>query len=192
MMRSKRFGGMRRSSVGRPSRTWVGIDGQFAMAGVTATTANTLVQLQAPADLSNLTSDPPEDMTVLRIRGSFACTISTTGDWVLAMTVQDTTWTPGATFTVDSDKRIIWSRSFSALGAVIHAWNPPGWLSWDTAGTRVLAGQVGMTDVDVSPNVKIGCGQALFLVAYEEGGASTLTVASYEMRMLFQRSGRPR
>lgn len=186
----KRF--VPRRPVARPSRTWAGVSGQFVMAGVTATTANALLQLQAPADLSNLTADPPEDLTLLRIRGSFILQLSTTADWTLALTVQDTTWTPGATFLVDADKRILWSRSFSASGAVIHVWNPPGWLSWDTAGTRQLAGQVGVTDLDISPKVKVQCGQALFLVAYENSGAATLTVASTDMRVLFQRSGRPR
>lgn len=173
-------------SASRPTRTWVGVSGQFAMAGATATTAGTLIQLQAPADLSNLTSDPPEDVTVLRMRGSFVLALSTAGSWTLALLVQDTTWTPG-TFLADSDKRMLWTETFNVAEA--STWRPG--LFTNAAGST-FPDYPGKTFLDIAPKVRIEPGKALFLVAYENTGTATLDISCQEMRVLFQRSPRRR
>lgn len=170
----------------RPSRLWTGVQAQFA-ASVTATTAIPLIQLQAPASLASLTSDPPEDLTVLRMVGSFLVSMAGAGVWTLALTVADVTWTPGANLLVDADKRLLWIRTFDNEVAAAYAWIPPGYL---TVNNTVVAGQVGVTDLDISPKVKIEAGKALYLVVYEEAGATTLTVSSTNMRCLLQRTGR--
>lgn len=192
-MRSKRYGRSLGRSVGRPSRTWADVSDQWNTGGaVSATTATTVISLQAPSSLASLTSDPPEDMTLLRIVGNFAVTISTTGEWQLAMLVQDTTWTPASNFTTDGDKRMLWSRAFQAGAAVAHSWFPPGYLAADLGAGNFYAGQMGSCNVDIKPMVKLEPGKALFLVAYEEAGASAITVASSNMRVLYQRSPRRR
>lgn len=188
---SKRAGSRRYAgrAPARPSRVWADVSTQFAL-DVTATGTATLLQLQAPSDLSNLTADPPEDLTVLRIRGSFNCRLSGTANWTLALLVQDTSWTPSSTFTADADKRVLWSRTFDALSNVIHEWRAPGYLMFDTAGTVQLVSQPDVTMLDISPKVRIEAGKALYLVAYENSGAAGLQVGSEEMRVLFQRTGR--
>lgn len=184
---SRRYAGR---AVARPSRVWVDVAGQFALTGVSATTAVVLVQLQAPSDLSNLTADPPEDLTVLRMRGSFACSMGGPGSWTLALLVQDTSWTPSSGFSADADKRVLWARSFTTTAAVTHRWEPPGYMTWDPVGTPQVVSAMGVTELDISPKVKVEAGKALYLVAYENSGATTMSVASTEMRLLFQRSGR--
>lgn len=191
----KRYRGRSRAAGARPSRTWASVAGSFGLNAVTTTTSATLIQMQAPTDLSNLTSDPPEDITLLRIRGSFTCLLSSitvSSWWTLALLVQDTTWTPASTFATDADKRILWSRDFYAGTAVSHLWGPPGQLLYDLAGTVSTAGMPGCTDVDVAPKAKVEPGKALFLVGYENSGTGTLNVASVNMRVLFQRTQRRR
>lgn len=190
MTRFKRFAQRRGSGAGRPSRTWAGIAEQFAFSAITATTATALVQLQAPTSLASLTSDPPEDMTVLRVVGSFGVTVSTIGTWTLGLTVQDTAWTPSTISRDDADKRILWSRTFAIGLAVPVTWATPGYMLYDTAGTVQVAGIPGCCDIDVKPLARIEPGKALYLVAWEDGGASTLTVAAVNMRLLYQRSPR--
>lgn len=190
-MRSKRFVRSRGRSAGfRPSRVWASIDALatgWDISG-TGTTAVTLVSMQAPTSLASLTTDPPEDMTLLRIVGNHRVTLSTTAQWTLALLVQDTTWTPGATFNVDCDKRILWSRNFEAVTNAVHTWCPDGHL--DVTGTNMTGGMHHVTSVDIKPMVKMEAGKALFLVAYEQSGAATFTSNSQNMRLLFQRSGR--
>lgn len=173
----------------RPSRTWADVSQQFVMAAVTVTSSATLIQLQAPASLASLTADPPEDLTILRIRGCYSTTMagSAVANWTLALTVADVTWTPGATFTVDADKRILWSRTYQASNATADAWNPPG---YQLVGGTPFPTVPEMVMVDISPKVKVEAGRALVLVAYENVSGASLTVTSQEMRVLFQRSGR--
>lgn len=182
----KRYG---RSSGGRgPSREWVSLSTGWALLTVASTTATPLMQLQAPTML-NLTSDPPEDLTVLRVVGSFNCLVSDPGgSWTLALVVQDTTWTPSAFFADDADKRILWSRTFrngAAMGAEV--WTEPGVLT--SQGSRLPFNRDTVT-VDITPKVKLEAGKALYLVAYEQDPGSTLTTGTEDMRLLFQRSGR--
>lgn len=168
---------------------WAGVSGQWVMAGVSTTTAAALVQLQAPSDLSNLTADPPEDLTILRVMGDFAVEVSTTGSWTLALLVQDTTWTPGSTFLVDSDKRVLWMQSYVVNPAATYRW-ATGRLEVNNA---VVAGQSReMTRVDIAPKVRIEAGKALYLVAYEGTNGSTFTTSSDNMRILAQRTQRTR
>lgn len=171
----------------RPSRMWAGVSGEWLMNAVTATTAVPLVQLQAPASLASLTSDPPEDLTVLRLVGSFNVQLSTTSAWALALTVADVTWTPGSNILVDSDKRLLWMRVYSAAAAAVYAWREPGYLAVNNV---VACSAEGHVNIDISPKVKIEAGKALYLVAYESTGAAEFTTTSSCMRLLVQRSGR--
>lgn len=169
---------------------WAAVAGQFLINGVTVTSASVLVQLQAPASLAALTADPPEDLTILRMRGSFSFLVtgSATARWTLALTVQDTVWAPGTDFNTDSDKRILWSRKFNATNATSDLWMPPGTFNAAAAGPQASDPRV--TEVDIAPKVRIQTGQALHLVAYEDNSGGTVTVSSDEMRILYKRSGR--
>lgn len=171
---------------------WADVSGQFLLNGITATTAVILVQLQAPASLAALTSDPPEDLTILRMRGTFGvfASVSTAFSFTLALLVQDVTWTPGATFTVDADKRILWSRTFlnEPASTAAPSWQPPG-TYLEAGGTRFPT-HPSIITVDIAPKVRVQSGQALHLVGYENSGAFAGTVISSEMRVLYKRSGR--
>lgn len=183
---------VRRGPGARPSRTWADVSNEFVLSGIAATGSATLIQLQAPASLASLTSDPPEDLTLLRIRGQFFCQIAAgPATWTLALLVQDTTWTPSSTFSVDADKRILWSQTFNNFSNVSTRWVEPDYMQWDIAGTIQIS-QTAANTVDIAPKVKIEAGKALFLVGYEDVNGGTLDVTSQNMRVLFQRSGRPR
>lgn len=182
---------VRRSGGFRPSRVWADVSGQFTFTGVTATTAATLISLQAPSSLASLTSDPPEDMTILRVKGSYFLQIAGVGRWTLALLVQDTTWTPSTAFTTDADKRILWSRSYFNISNVTTKWLEPDYMQWDTAGTIHIEKSDAM-HLDIAPKVRVEAGKALFLVAYEDVSGATLDATCVNMRVLFQRSGRPR
>lgn len=191
-MRTQRGRGTRSYGARRPQNVqWADVSGQFALSAVVATTAVVLIQLQAPASLAALTSDPPEDLTILRMRGAYFTSIGSGSayNWTLALLVQDTTWTPGATFNVDADKRILWSRTYqgNASTAALN-YSPPG-LVYETGGAQFPAHPAILT-VDIAPKVKIQSGQALHLVAYENGASPSLTIISSEMRVLYKRSGR--
>lgn len=174
----------------RPSRVWVGIQDQFSFASQAATGTAVLVQLQAPADLSNLTADPPEDLTVLRVIGDLTVTLASTsaGSWTLALLVQDTTWTPTTRFEDDADKRILWAQNYTSLAAATYVWTS-GYLAVNNVPTPGVPRE--MTRLDIAPKVRIEAGKALYLVAYEQSGTTTFSVESQNMRLLFQRSGRP-
>lgn len=184
--------GFVRKGARRPANVqWSSIASQFLMAGVTQTSSQVLIELQSPAALNALTSDPPEDLTLLRLVGSFELAITNpAGSWVLALTVQDTTWTPGATVSVDADKRLLWSRNFdSGANTITVLWTPPD-RCWSTDAAGTFQSHSTAMQVDIAPKVRIQPGQALYLVAYEESGASTLTMTSSLMRVLYKRSGR--
>lgn len=186
----------RRGVAFRPTRVWADVSAQFVFTAVATTTPVALVQLQAPSNLSNLTADPPEDLTVLRVRGSFSVTIDSAafaGSWSLALLVQDTAWTPSTLFTTDADKRILWSRDYeftSSTSGNIVTWRPPGVFQDGVNAGAAFPCQSEQVTLDISPKVKIEAGKALTLVAYENVDGSTLTVSSQNMRVLFQRSGR--
>lgn len=181
--RNRRFSQRRPS---RPSRSWVSLDTGFSFTAITVTSASSLISLQAPTSLA-LTSDPPEDLTVLRIKGDFETLIAAnTGRWVLALLMQDTTWTPSSTFAPDADKRILWSQTYES-GAATSLLVYPGWMN---VGGTIIEAPREMWHIDVAPKVKLEAGKALYLAAYEEAGSSGLTVAGLSVRMLFQRTGK--
>lgn len=190
----RRAYGNRARSAGRPQRTWMSVSPQWSQT-VGATTATALLGLESPTG-GALTSDPPEDLTLLRIVGTFKCSLSGTSIWSLALIVQDATWTPGATLRVDQDKRILWARQFdtvsigSLAGFTVADWTPPGQLTINATATSVVAVDPNILTVDIAPKVKVSAGQALYLVAYEESGAGTWVTTSVNMRVLYQRSGR--
>lgn len=175
----------------RPERVWASLASRWAFSSVTATTAQVLISLEMPTDLSALTNDPPEAMTLLRIVGSFrianAAAAGAASGYTLALLVQDQTWTPSAVFATDADKRILWSRTFF-LGST-ESYSPFIW----TNGTAIVPYHPEVTRVDIAPKVKVEPGKALFLVIYENSAStSEITVASSDMRVLYQRSGRRR
>lgn len=182
---------VRRNAPKKQNVQWSDISGQFTLSAVGSTSTAILVQLQSPASLAALTSDPPEDLTVLRVKGFFSVTLSaaaSAAQWDLALLVQDTTWTPSATITTDNDKRMLWTRTFAAgTTNAIHTWREPGYL--EIAATAFVD-QRGMVEVDIAPKVRIEAGKALFLVAYESVTGRDLTVNSSNMRLLYKRSGR--
>lgn len=175
----------------RPNRQWSGVASDFTL-NVTATGNVPLIQLQSPATLANLTADPPEDLTIMRMVGEFLVSINGPGGWILGLTVADVTWTPGATFNVDADKRWLWIQEYHNPSSSTLTWFPKG-IVWDpvtpafvpTPGDPSTA-----TRLDITPKVKVEDGKALYLVAYEESGSSGLVVSSRLMRVLYQRSGK--
>lgn len=186
----------RRSSYGssarpyKPSRVWLPLAGT-PLNGVSSTTASSLYSLQAPTVSigTALTADPPEDVTILRVMADFSFAISAAGAWILALTVQDTAWTPSATFELDGDKRFLWTSTYVNLQAAAPAtYHPPGMLD-NAAG--VIGGDLRhATHIDITPKVRVEAGKALYLVAYEQSGTASVTVTLYSFRMLYQQSGR--
>lgn len=187
---------VKRSALRKPQNVqWSDVSGQFVHATITATAATALVQLQSPTSLASLTADPPEDLTILRMRGTYEVTMAaaaSAGNWTLALTVADVTWTPGARFATDSDKRILWSKTFGWRGAAAAntiIWSPPGHFQ-DTAAGVVQPVDPEIVTLDIAPKVKLEPGRALYLVAYENIDGVTFSVSSQEMRLLYKRSGR--
>lgn len=163
------------------------MSGQWVLAGTAVTTAVPLLQLQSPTNLSNLTADPPEDLTVLRVVGDFQVQLTiVTANWSLALIVADVTWTPGATIAVDNDKRILWQMTYVSIDSVVN-WIPPG--TFLDTGVVTMAPREAV-HIDIAPKVKVEAGKALYLVAYENVAGGTLTTSSATMRVLYQRSGR--
>lgn len=165
-----------------PSRQWSDISETWSIAAAVSTSAVVLFGLESPSPSAALTALPPADIVLMRIRGQFQVTVAGPGNWVLALTVQDKAWTPSSLFRTDADKRIFWARQFDALEST--TWLAPGHAFGAT--TQIPFGQVGMVDLDISPKVKLEAGQGLNLVAYEVGGATTLTTTSQQMRVLWQ------
>lgn len=168
--------------------SWSDVSGQWVQ-NTAVDAAVILIQLQSPADLSNLTADPPEDLIIDRVVGDFRVALNLDGNWTLGLLVQDVTWTIGATFSVDADKRVLWHQTFDSAGvAMIQGY---GLVVWDTGGTpQVFSDSPGKTHLDISPRVKIQPGQALYLAAWENTGAATLTSSSTDMRVLYHRARR--
>lgn len=181
----KRFGNRTKQSL-----TWSDVSGTWTFAAQATTAATILIQLQSPTTLSNLTSDPPEDLTVLRVVGNYTLLLTGAAPacWTLALTVADVTWTPGADVAADNDKRLLWQKTYQASGTTTTQWGPPGWQITD-AGNAFPAWE-SVVAIDIAPKVRIEPGKALYLVAYENLGAATLTMTSETMRVLYKRSGR--
>lgn len=190
MMRRRFARGTRRSG---PSRAWTDVSTRWAFTGTTSTTAQQLISFEMPTSMVGLTADPPEDITILRIVGSYNCQVTTdvTARWSLAVIVQDTTWTPGSTVSIDNDKRVLWQRQFSP--AAVTGWTSSTWYAPDTVLHQGTLGYIARSEgshVDLAPKAKLEAGKSLYLVAYEDAGAGSITVSSVSMRVLFQRTRR--
>lgn len=173
----------------RPSRQWTELASTWSL-NATATTGVVLWGLQSPAAGTGLTSLPPEDVIIMRIRGSFLLGLSAaTSQWMLGLTVQDQAWTPSAVFQTDADKRWLWTQAFQTVVVFPKAWTEAGDMEYTNAST-FYSTQQSCTMVDIAPKVKLEAGQGLYLVAYETTGASTLTSSSTNMRMLWQTKAR--
>lgn len=190
----RRAFGNRGRAAGRPARTWMSVSPQWSL-NLTATTATALLGLEAPTG-GALTSDPPEDLTILRMVGSFNLALTGAGRWALALVVMDATWTPASVLRTDQDKRILWASLWdSTVTSTVAGFTQ---VAWEVPGTMVITATTvsaqpcdpRILTVDIAPKVKIAPGQTLYLVAYEEAGSATLGSASSNMRVLFQRSRR--
>lgn len=183
--------GFKRRSFGskgaQPTRSWVSLNVAWTFNAVAVTSTSSLISLQAPTTLA-LTSDPPEDLTILRIKGDFSVSMSNVvATWVMALLVQDTTWTPSNDFQDDADKRILWSQTYANSTAAAVTYDPPGVIN---VGSIISNTVREATHIDIAPKVRLEAGKALYLVAYEQSQGATFTTNSENMRMLFQRSGR--
>lgn len=182
----------------KSSMQWSDVSTNWTFAGVTGGTQSILIQLQSPAGLANLTSDPPEDLTVLRVVGDWQTLLTTdTSVWTLALHVADVAWTQSASVTQDNDKRVLWSQQY--YGTPLAAVGTPTAVIWSPPGTMTVTGATEekatvcvreAVHIDIAPRVRIEPGKALYLIAYEEQGTGALTVLSYNMRVLYKRSGR--
>lgn len=180
----------------RPARQWIPLQGNIFSA-VTATAVTSLYGLEAPTVTigSSLSSDPPEDVTLLRIVGTMNLALSgAVGRWTIGLIVQDRTWTPSALFVTDADKRFLWYRTYSIpaglAGVTSVTFDEPNWMQ--VLATQNLLVEVDRAAVsfDISPKVKLEDGKALHMVAYEEQNGSSLTLNMQTMRLLMQRSRR--
>lgn len=180
---------MRRGS-GRAALSWSDISSTWLMTAVTATTAVELIRLQSPAALSALTSDPPEDLTVLRVVGDYLISMASgVASWTLALIVADVTWTPATAFGTDADKRILWHRTYIQEASEATAFLPPDRMMLVNAAGTFMS-RTNATHLDIAPRVRIEPGKALYLVGYENSASTAMTTVSVDMRCLYKRSGR--
>lgn len=204
-MRFRGQGMRRRSSFGsrgqRPARQWLPLAGS-AISSATGTTSVSLYGLQAPTVTigTDLTSDPPEDVTIMRVVADIQVvmtTVSAGARWILGLLVQDRTWTPGATFAVDADKRFLWTMTYnypanSTNTPGLTAWTywPPGLIQVSATADQFFECPREAVHIDIAPKVRLEDGKALHMVAYEEAGATSFTCTIQSMRLLMQRSRR--
>lgn len=180
--------GFQRSRRERPAVSWLSLSPVWTLS-TSATVAVPLLQMEAPVlTAAPITSAVPEDLTLLRIVGDFSLSLNTAAQaWTIGLTVQDATWTPGATFSVDADKRILWHMSYQNSVGSLQSWVPP---DQGINGALIYQAAREAVHVDISPRVKLENGKALYLVAWENSGAGTLTSSSFDMRLLYSRAKR--
>lgn len=179
----------------KPTRVWSDVSGSVSFSGITGSQSVTLISLESPTNLGSLTSDPPEDLTLLRIVGDLNVSMSGVAQtgFRLALLVQDRTWTASAVQSDDNDKRILWSQAFYTIGTTqTSVWYPSGVVASIVVATGdpVSIAYQNATHIDISPRVKMEAGKSLYMVAYETINGSTMTVNSQNLRVLYQRSGR--
>lgn len=183
----------------KPALTWGQVSGAWLYTAQATTAATPLISLEMPATLVGVTADPPEDLTILRMVGTFGVAVTvgaTPVSWTLGLIVQDATWTPSATFAADADKRVLWHETYGHSGAngTTAFW---GFSATGGARGQVLNAALAATScperletVDISPRVRVEPGQALYLVAWENANGGTLSTSTADMRVLFKRSRR--
>lgn len=193
MRRFIRRGPMRRGAD-RPERRWVSLNTGWSTGTLSATTTQTVMNMEMPTNTTALTSAFPEDLTIMRIMGEFDVTMTGAADWVMYLLVADASWTSGG-FAADADKRILWSQAYQSFGTgftgyVLTRWSPPGQLYQSATASQVTGCPRNAVSIDIKPKVKIGAGQSLFLVSNELTGAATFEVNARTMRALVQMSRR--
>lgn len=174
----------------RPARAWQDLSGQWLLI-TAATAAVPILRFEAPTVVGTVTSALPEDITILRMVGSFQLSLgAAVCNWTLGLMVVDALWTPGATFAADADKRVLWHETYvNSTGAAVVEWTPPDNYT-PVGGVTSYAGPRACR-LDITPKVKLEQGKALTLVAWENvASAAQLTTGSADMRVLYQRSGR--
>lgn len=131
---------------------------------------------------------PPEDITILRMVGSFTVSLSAAlANWTLGLMVVDATWTPASLFSSDADKRVLWHQTYvNNTGAASLVWSPPD--QFETSGGARARTEA--SRLDISPKVRLEQGKALKLVWWENAGGAELNVNSADMRVLYQRTRR--
>lgn len=192
--RGRSFGGARRA----PQRQWLNLANDWVILNSGAAALVPLAQMEAPVDLTNIVSDPPEDLTILRIVGDFTVGHSGTPPFnvTFGLTVQDATWTPN-TVMADADKRWLWMVTYEAgtpgttapAGAADYTWTPPGMLFINATADINLVCPREAVHIDIAPKVRLEPGKALYLVSYITVGTAVSMTAT-QMRVLYQRSGR--
>lgn len=183
----RRFGGGR---APKASREWVPMNG-----GVTTTAGavTKLLEFQAPTVTfgTALTSDTPEDKTILRIVGNWTAVAPGGGsDSWIGLLVADANWTPVGTSSIipDLDKRFLWYVYLAGLDTT----NTSTWsVNTVVIGSTTKVMTVANTQLDISPKVKLEDGKALMAVCYT-GGTALTSFTFKDMRLLMQRSSRRR
>lgn len=175
----------------RPARQWMGLNGGITVtAGAASVTS--LLAFEAPTVTfgTPLTSDPPEDQTILRIIGHLSIVSTVAHLMWLGLMVTDRTWTPVGTTTIipDLDRRWLWYMTYDM--DTTETFTPGGARASVTGGgaARGFTSPV-WTDIDISPKVKLEDGKQLCMVSYIDAGTAP-TVTLRDMRVLMQRSGR--
>lgn len=165
--RTTRFGGRGY----KPARSWIGSSvAVVTSAGGTSSQANVLA-IEAPTLPAVLTAAPPDDITILAVKGYFFISAATAPSIDIALMVVDSTWTPSASWLADSDKRLLWWKSFTAITAPLTSTSQMSWF-----------------DVDIKPKVRLEDGKRLVLVQWQEAAGTCQTTA--KLRLLTQRAGR--
>lgn len=175
---------------------WIPVPpGNIDVTQVTSNTRVTLLGLETQLTTPTISADPPEDLTVLRVVGMLDLQLegNTAGLCTVAFLVTDSTWPMATVFEADSDKRILWHRTFvlpkaASENGIVLRWSPPGTLTSANVGGVTVVSDFGVCSFDFSPKVKLESGKALYLAVYVTG--VTVTLESYDMRLLCQRSRR--
>lgn len=190
------YGKRKRFSGGaRPALSWASLSSAWSQS-VAVTTATPLISLEMPATLVGVTSDPPEDISLLRVVGQFGTNVSAPASWTLALLVQDATWTPSTAFATDADKRVLWHRTYETGEAAGASWGAAAVGAGAGTSGRIVSAAATTEcperyeHVDISPKARVEPGQALYLVAYENANGATFSTTTRDMRVLFTRSRR--
>lgn len=192
----RRFAGRRRKEL-----EWLGLPPTALAASTTATTAlSHLFGFEAPVVTvgTALSSDPPADRIIQRITGELRVKLTGSGSFTLGLLVVDRTWTPqGGTFSVDADKRILWSRTYDSAelagnvtGFTSVSWSAPNHMLVNATTDLLTECDRGAVYIDVAPKVRLEDGKSLAIIAWENEDGATLILNMVWMRLLLSRAGR--
>lgn len=191
---ARRFGRGVRPKV---NRTWSELASLWSMVVVSVDTAVEVMGFEEPGASAAFTSMPPEDVIIDRVVGEFVVSIPAVAasSWTLGLLVVDRGWTPGVSFNVDCDKRILWAETYTVPAttgaAPVWSWLSDAVIAQAAADTPyIMAHSPRKSRVDITPRVRLVAGKALTLVAWENTGATTFSTSSNHMRVLWHRARR--